>query len=60
MSYAKWKAVEIDRCLKNGIVPTPGPPGGDNEGDVGGFDSGDPSSRQQVVQGMASHVEAHS
>ena len=25
--YAKWKAVEIDRCLKNGIPPTPGPPG---------------------------------
>lgn len=29
MKYAKWKAVEIDRCLKNGITPTPGPPGGD-------------------------------
>ena len=28
MKYAKWKAVEIDRCLKNGITPTPGPPGG--------------------------------
>lgn len=27
MKYAKWKAVEIDRCLKNGITPTPGPPG---------------------------------
>lgn len=27
--YAKWKAVEIDRCLKNGITPTPGPPGSD-------------------------------
>jgi vacuolar protein sorting-associated protein VTA1 len=25
--YARWKAVEIDRCLKNGIPPTPGPPG---------------------------------
>ena len=25
--YAKWKAVEIDRCLKSGISPTPGPPG---------------------------------
>ena len=24
--YAKWKAVEIDRCLKNGIPPTPGSP----------------------------------
>ena len=34
MKYAKWKAVEIDRCLKNGITPTPGPPGGntDDEG----------------------------
>lgn len=29
--YAKWKAVEIDRCLKNGINPTPGPPGGDDD-----------------------------
>ena len=27
MKYSKWKAVEIDRCLKNGIEPTPGPPG---------------------------------
>jgi vacuolar protein sorting-associated protein VTA1 len=26
--YAKWKAIEIDRCIKNGIPPTPGPPGG--------------------------------
>ena len=31
MKYAKWKAVEIDRCLKNGIPPTPGPPGGNEE-----------------------------
>ncbi len=30
MKYAKWKAVEIDRCLKSGIVPTPGPPGGND------------------------------
>ncbi len=28
MKYAKWKAVEIDKCLKSGITPTPGPPGG--------------------------------
>lgn len=28
--YAKWKAVDIDKCLKNDIMPTPGPPGGDN------------------------------
>ena len=27
MKYSKWKAVEIDRCLKNGITPSPGPPG---------------------------------
>lgn len=27
MKYSKWKAVEIDRCIKNGITPTPGPPG---------------------------------
>ena len=27
MKYSKWKAVEIDRCLKNGITPTPGGPG---------------------------------
>lgn len=26
MKYAKWKAVEIDRCLKGGVPPTPGPP----------------------------------
>ena len=32
MKYGKWKAVEIDRCLKNGITPTPGPPGGDEMG----------------------------
>lgn len=34
MKYAKWKAVEIDRCLKTGVTPTPGPPGGDGLGDV--------------------------
>ena len=28
MKYAKWKAVEITKCLKNGIPPTPGPPEG--------------------------------
>jgi len=34
--YAKWKAVDIDKCLKHGITPTPGPPGGDPElGDLG-------------------------
>ena len=27
MKYAKWKAVEIDHCMKSGIPPTPGPPG---------------------------------
>ena len=27
--YAMWKAVEIDRCLKNGIQPTSGGPGED-------------------------------
>ena len=32
MKYAKWKAVEINRCFKNGITPTPGPPTGE-EGD---------------------------
>lgn len=26
MKYAKWKAVEIGKCLKSGITPTPGPP----------------------------------
>jgi vacuolar protein sorting-associated protein VTA1 len=38
MKYAKWKAVEIDKCLKNGITPTPGPPdsaAADDEGAVG-------------------------
>lgn len=53
MSYAKWKAVEIDRCLKNGIVPTPGPPGGEEQGADAGFDPGDPLSGQQVAQVMA-------
>ena len=36
MKYAKWKAVEIDRCLKSGIMPTPGPPGGEDAGGNGG------------------------
>lgn len=31
MKYAKWKAVEIDKCLKAGVTPTPGPPGGDSD-----------------------------
>lgn len=39
MKYAKWKAVEIGRCLKSGITPTPGPPstgdGSNDEGAVG-------------------------
>jgi len=35
MKYAKWKAVEIDRCLKSGIMPTPGPPGGEAGGNGG-------------------------
>ena len=39
MKYAKWKAVEIGRCLKNGITPTPGPPGGNEEGAVGFYPS---------------------
>ena len=37
--YAKWKAVDIDKCLKNGITPTPGPPGGDNS-ELGDFGMG--------------------
>lgn len=44
--YAKWKAVDIDKCLKNGITPTPGPPGGDDSeftmGLSGGMGSGPP------------------
>ncbi len=40
MKYAKWKAVEIDRCLKSGITPTPGPPGGE-EGEEFGPSVGD-------------------
>lgn len=41
MQYAKWKAVEIDKCLKNGITPTPGPPGGqETEEDEFGNDQG--------------------
>ncbi len=31
LKYAKWKAAEITRCLKAGITPTPGPPGGMEE-----------------------------
>ncbi len=38
MKYAKWKAVEIDRCLKSGITPTPGPPGGEEGEEFGFFD----------------------
>lgn len=37
MKYAKWKAVEIDRCLKSGITPTPGPPGGEEGQEFGAF-----------------------
>ena len=49
--YAKWKAVDIDKCLKNGITPTPGPPGGEDSefinfglgsGPSGGMGSGPP------------------
>ena len=38
MKYAKWKAADINRCLKNNIQPTPGPPGGSEEefGSAGG------------------------
>ena len=39
MKYAKWKAVEIDRCLKNGIEPTPGPPV-EEEDEFAGIESG--------------------
>ena len=53
--YAKWKAVDIDKCLKNGITPTPGPPGGDNSefgdlgmGVAGGMGSGPPASGMGV------------
>ena len=52
MRYAKWKAVEIDRCLKSGITPTPGSPnsGPSNSGppnsglddDLGGTGAGGP------------------
>ena len=34
MRYAKWKAVEIDRCLKAGVLPTPGPPNAHLEPDL--------------------------
>lgn len=41
MKYSKWKAIEISRCLNNGITPTPGPPGGiENEGEYGDDESG--------------------
>lgn len=40
MKYAKWKAVEVDRCLKNGITPTPGPPGGSDEDEGFGNEQG--------------------
>ena len=30
--------MDIDKCIKNGITPTPGPPGGDLE--LGGFGTG--------------------
>lgn len=38
--YAKWKAVDIDKCLKNGITPTPGPPGGGDNSEFGNLGMG--------------------
>ena len=35
MKYAKWKAVELEKCLRLGITPTPGPPGGDEASSIG-------------------------
>jgi len=29
--YAKWKAMYIHNCMKNGETPTPGPPTSDTE-----------------------------
>ena len=51
MKYAKWKAVEIDRCLKTGVTPTPGPPGGIEDDEFGTIGEGggeyDPNDVQQ-------------
>ncbi len=55
MKYSKWKAVEITRCVKNGITPTPGPPedmGGEASGATG-FGPG-PSSFPPSLPGDAS------
>ena len=63
--YAKWKAVEIDRCLKNGIAPTPGPPGQTELTEDGSESDREPSpkptpkprqnfSQQPVIPGPAS------
>jgi vacuolar protein sorting-associated protein VTA1 len=32
--YAKWKATDISKALKQGIKPKPGPPGGQDELDL--------------------------
>lgn len=32
--YAKWKAMYIHNCMKNGETPTPGPPASEN-GQIG-------------------------
>lgn len=37
MKYAKWKAVELGKCLKSGIAPTPGPPVDADDQETGGY-----------------------
>ncbi|XP_031569825.1 vacuolar protein sorting-associated protein VTA1 homolog [Actinia tenebrosa] len=33
--YSKWKATYINKCLKDGTAPVPGPPGGDDAAGLG-------------------------
>ena len=35
VKYAKWKAIYISRCLKNGEIPVPGPVAGTDADDFG-------------------------
>ena len=38
--YAKWKAAYINKCLKTGETPTPGPAGGETDESAAGAEGG--------------------
>ncbi|EDO44702.1 predicted protein [Nematostella vectensis] len=48
--YSKWKATYINKCLKEGATPTPGPPGGE-EDEFGGYFDGDASGASASGEG---------